>query len=158
MSRGRASQRREWWCVAPWYCATSPSCRTITAGNTSTPASACGLYETGVLPPHLRLTDRTFENLWEMHPAEYDRLRFMGRDIPTPRWQQAYGVDYVFSPGQWIGRTSIVPPLRPVSCGQTNPRHAHATHAMGRHAGTGPTLPIARHGTRVAWARSTSCL
>lgn len=51
----------------------------------------------GRLPDALHLNPGQFENLWRMHPEEFPEIRMMGRLVKTPRWQQAYGVDYHFS-------------------------------------------------------------
>ena len=51
----------------------------------------------GRLPDALLLNPSQFENLWRMHPEEFPEIRMMGRLVKTPRWQQAYGVDYHYS-------------------------------------------------------------
>ncbi len=38
-----------------------------------------------------------FEQLWNMHPKEYDDIIMMGKPIKTPRWTQSYGQAYKFS-------------------------------------------------------------
>lgn len=38
-----------------------------------------------------------FDVAWRLHPTEYHRLVLYGRELETPRWHQAYGVDYAFS-------------------------------------------------------------
>lgn len=54
------------------------------------------------LPPELVLSEAEFEELWDLHPIEHNDIRIHGRIVKTPRWQQAYGVDYYFS-GQTYG-------------------------------------------------------
>lgn len=39
----------------------------------------------------------SFQELWDMHPAEYHTLKMHGREVKTPRWQQAYGKDYRYT-------------------------------------------------------------
>jgi alkylated DNA repair dioxygenase AlkB len=50
-----------------------------------------------------------FDSLWKMHPPQYHRIRLMGRLVDTPRWQQAYGVDYYYT-GR-INRARPIPSL-----------------------------------------------
>jgi len=63
----------------------------------------------GRLPEALTLDMQAFESLWRMHPAEYHKIRIVGREINTPRWQQAYGVDYYYT-GR-VNRAEPVPLL-----------------------------------------------
>ena len=51
----------------------------------------------GRLPDSLNLNTHQFETLWRMHPEEFHEIRMRGRLVKTPRWQQAYGVDYHYS-------------------------------------------------------------
>ncbi|WP_435016589.1 alpha-ketoglutarate-dependent dioxygenase AlkB [Tundrisphaera sp. TA3] len=51
----------------------------------------------GRLPEHLRLDEVGFESLWAIHPDQYHVIQMHGRPVETPRWQQAYGVDYHYS-------------------------------------------------------------
>ncbi|MFO0888297.1 MAG: alpha-ketoglutarate-dependent dioxygenase AlkB [Isosphaeraceae bacterium] len=55
-----------------------------------------GFY-TGRLPDVLSVDTARFDELWAMHPEEYDIIRIHGRPVRTPRWVQAYGRDYYFS-------------------------------------------------------------
>jgi len=43
------------------------------------------------------LKDISFEELWNLHPEQYGKIKMMGKVIPTPRWQESYGRDYIFS-------------------------------------------------------------
>jgi len=52
---------------------------------------------TGRLPDHLTMDAARFEAVWAVHPAERHEIRVHYRLVKTPRWQQAYGRDYVFS-------------------------------------------------------------
>ncbi len=61
----------------------------------------------GKLPPRLR-HEIDFEVAWRLHPKNYHRLVLYGREVDTPRWHQAYGVDYAFS-----GNISRALPLTP---------------------------------------------
>ena len=36
-----------------------------------------------------------FETLWHLHPEAYHIIMMFGRPVATPRWQQAYGADYL---------------------------------------------------------------
>ncbi|KAJ0399096.1 hypothetical protein P43SY_006074 [Pythium insidiosum] len=38
-----------------------------------------------------------FHRVWDLHPAHHDTIKMFGRDVPTPRFQQAYGQSYKFS-------------------------------------------------------------
>lgn len=49
------------------------------------------------LPDELRPGGATFEELWALHPDEYHRIKMHGREVETPRWQQAYGSDYRYT-------------------------------------------------------------
>ena len=54
----------------------------------------------GRLPAELEREGRErFDELWELHPAEFHQMRQPGKGtmIPVPRWQQAYGRDYRYS-------------------------------------------------------------
>ena len=49
------------------------------------------------LPETLSLNEEQFEELWNLHPKEKGIVKIMGKEIETPRWQQAYGQSYAFS-------------------------------------------------------------
>lgn len=38
-----------------------------------------------------------FDDLWNLHPQEYGKIKFMGEVISVPRYQQQYGKSYWFS-------------------------------------------------------------
>jgi len=66
----------------------------------------------GELPKSLRPGKAGFEELWQLHPQEFHDIAIHGRMVKTPRWQQAYGVDYHYSGG--INKASpILPILNP---------------------------------------------
>jgi len=46
--------------------------------------------------------------MWSTHPKDYHEIRIHGRLVKTPRWQQAYGVDY-----HYTNRTNQAIPLTP---------------------------------------------
>lgn len=54
-----------------------------------------------------------FDELWELHPPEPRRLLIHGREVPAPRWDQAYGCDYVYS-GQVNAAESVPDILCPL--------------------------------------------
>jgi alkylated DNA repair dioxygenase AlkB len=41
--------------------------------------------------------DEAFEALWALHPADFHEIQMHGRKVRTPRWQQAYGADYLYT-------------------------------------------------------------
>ena len=51
-------------------------------------------------------TKEEFAALWTLHPPSFPTLTIHGRSVQAPRWQQAYGVDYVFS-----GQTNHAQPI-----------------------------------------------
>jgi len=51
----------------------------------------------GNFPKLLKEELPNFESLWEMHPKDYHLVKILGKEIPTPRWQQAYGFDYEYT-------------------------------------------------------------
>lgn len=55
------------------------------------------VFFVGVLPTSLALSAAQFEAIWSMHPAEYHVIKIHGREVKTPRWQQAFGVDYHYT-------------------------------------------------------------
>jgi alkylated DNA repair dioxygenase AlkB len=63
----------------------------------------------GHLPNEMLLSEAEFEILWNEHPPEYHLIHIHGRDVATPRWQQAYGHDY-----HYTGRTNAALPLLPL--------------------------------------------
>lgn len=63
-------------------------------------------FYTGALPEKLSLDSAAFESLWKLHPTEYHTIKMMGRLVKTPRWQQAYGMDY-----HYTGRTNMARPV-----------------------------------------------
>lgn len=57
-------------------------------------------FFTAKLPDELDRDARAgFEELWELHPAQFYEMRQPGTSkmIPVPRWQQAFGCDYTYS-------------------------------------------------------------
>lgn len=54
----------------------------------------------------------TFDTMWALHPQEYHQIHIHGRDVATPRWQQAYGMDYHYT-GRTNGALPVTPLLAP---------------------------------------------
>jgi alkylated DNA repair dioxygenase AlkB len=111
----------------------------------------------GSLPPEVALSSTEFAQCWALHPADYHLINIHGRQVPTPRWQQAYGRDYAYT-GQ-INKALPLPPLlaRLLEWGQAkiNPRlngvlvnwyDGMLGHYIGRHRdstrGMVPGTPI----------------
>lgn len=67
-----------------------------------------GLFR-GRVPDSLIPDAAAFETLWSLHPAEFHEIRVHHRLVRTPRWQQAYGRNYVFS-----GTESTALPVPPL--------------------------------------------
>jgi alkylated DNA repair dioxygenase AlkB len=63
----------------------------------------------GRLPEELNPSAAEFDSLWQMHPAEFHEIEMYGRLVKTPRWQQAYGVDY-----HYTGRVNKALPMSPL--------------------------------------------
>lgn len=38
-----------------------------------------------------------FQTLWDLHPAAFHTLVMHGKEVKTPRWQQAYGYSYEYT-------------------------------------------------------------
>lgn len=64
----------------------------------------------GRLPESLRARD--FDELWGLHPDQFPTIVMYDKVTPLPRWQQAYGRDYVFS-GQRNAALPVPEPLGP---------------------------------------------
>lgn len=56
-----------------------------------------GKFWAGQLPDALMPDSAAFESLWQLHPAEFHEILMHGRLVKTPRWQQAFGVDYHYT-------------------------------------------------------------
>jgi len=57
-----------------------------------------GVY-LGRLPEEMLPSGEELEELWEMHPGYFHKIKIFGKEVKLPRWQQAYGRDYPFSGG-----------------------------------------------------------
>jgi alkylated DNA repair dioxygenase AlkB len=66
-------------------------------------------FYSGVLPEELRFDGERRSALWDMHPEEYHTIMMVGRQVQTPRWQQAYGADYTYTGN--VNRALPVPDL-----------------------------------------------
>jgi alkylated DNA repair dioxygenase AlkB len=69
--------------------------------------SGCNFW-VGRLPDALLPDSSEFEALWQMHPEAFHEIQMYGRAIKTPRWQQAYGIDY-----HYTGRVNKALPIPP---------------------------------------------
>jgi alkylated DNA repair dioxygenase AlkB len=63
----------------------------------------------GTLPSALMFDKSQFETLWNLHPEHKIKIRMHGRQVETPRYQQAYGVSYHYS-----GQKNEALPIPPV--------------------------------------------
>lgn len=70
-------------------------------------------FWTGGLPPTLRFGPAAFAALWRLHPPEYHEILMRGRAVKTPRWQQAFGMDYRYT-GRVNRALPTPPPLGPL--------------------------------------------
>jgi alkylated DNA repair dioxygenase AlkB len=66
-------------------------------------------FFTGKLSDALLPSVAEFDSFWEIHPQEYHEIKIHGRLVKTPRWQQAFGVDY-----HYTGRINKAFPVPPV--------------------------------------------
>lgn len=51
----------------------------------------------GYVPHELQVAGNVFEEMWALHPSDYHEITMHGRKVKTPRWQQAYGMDYHYT-------------------------------------------------------------
>src|SRR5262249_15129339 len=70
-------------------------------------------FYAGRLPAEMVPDAGQFEVLWAMHPEEYHTITIHGRDVQTPRWQQAYGADYHYT-GRVNRGLPLPSPLAPI--------------------------------------------
>ena len=63
----------------------------------------------GGLPNKLIPSTTEFAMLWQLHPENFHEIKMHGRLVKTPRWQQAYGMDYHYT-GR-VNRALPMPPL-----------------------------------------------
>ena len=56
-----------------------------------------GRFWVGRLPDALMPAAAEFEALWQLHPVDFHEITMHGRLVKTPRWQQAYGMDYHYT-------------------------------------------------------------
>lgn len=45
----------------------------------------------------MRMDNPTFNEIWELHPKNFDVVRMCGKMVKTPRWSQSFGRDYRYS-------------------------------------------------------------
>lgn len=60
----------------------------------------------GRLPDALVPNAAGFDALWSLHPETFHVIKMHGKDVRTPRWQQAYGADY-----RYTGNTNRALPI-----------------------------------------------
>ena len=58
------------------------------------------------IPEEISLDYNNFDILWNIHPKKKGKIKIMGNEIETPRWQQSYGISYQFS-----GTTNVALPI-----------------------------------------------
>ena len=65
-----------------------------------------------------------FAELWETHPENYHTLKIHGKEVLTPRWQQAYGKNYRYtgSKNNALEMTELLQPFLDWSCEQIDTR------------------------------------
>ncbi|MEM9906503.1 MAG: alpha-ketoglutarate-dependent dioxygenase AlkB [Cyanobacteria bacterium P01_D01_bin.44] len=51
----------------------------------------------GRLPDKHLPNSQQFEDLWALHPENYNNIKIHGRMVKTPRWEQAYNKPYGYS-------------------------------------------------------------
>lgn len=51
----------------------------------------------GELPQEFTFNHEQFQDFWNLHPEAYHTIMIRGKEIPTPRWQQAYGKNYSYT-------------------------------------------------------------
>ncbi|MFT5679418.1 MAG: alkylated DNA repair dioxygenase AlkB [Myxococcota bacterium] len=84
------------------------------------------LFHAGWLPAALRpSTAATFDALWDLHPDAYHRIVMAGRPVDTPRWQQAYGMDY-----RYTGRVNRALPVPAVYAPYLTWAQSHLDHRL----------------------------
>jgi alkylated DNA repair dioxygenase AlkB len=49
------------------------------------------------LPDDLIMDEKTFNEIWNLHPKKRGQIKIYGKVINVPRWQQSYGKNYYFS-------------------------------------------------------------
>ena len=50
-----------------------------------------------LIDENLRINSQQFQELWDLHPSEFGKIRIFGKTINTPRYFQNYGHAYNFS-------------------------------------------------------------
>jgi alkylated DNA repair dioxygenase AlkB len=47
--------------------------------------------------PEFNWDDKKINALWDARPEAYHTIKILGKEVPTPRWQQAYGKNYRYT-------------------------------------------------------------
>ena len=45
----------------------------------------------------LAKTGEAFDAIWNCHPTIFHKVKILGKEVPTPRWQQSYGKNYRYT-------------------------------------------------------------
>lgn len=64
------------------------------------------LFYVGKLPDQLSWDSETFAEVWRRHPLDKHLIMIHGREVETPRYQQAFGAAYSYT-----GRTNQALPV-----------------------------------------------
>ncbi|OWY24980.1 2OG-Fe(II) oxygenase [Sphingobacteriales bacterium UPWRP_1] len=56
----------------------------------------CCIYQSKTVETFTLSKDK-FDELWFLHPDRYHTVKMFGKNMPTPRWQQAYGKNYRYT-------------------------------------------------------------
>lgn len=100
--------------------------------------------EVGRLPESLVPDAAGFEALWAIHPETFHVIKMHGKQVRTPRWQQAYGADYRYTgnTNRALAVTSELEPLHAWIRDSIDPRlnglllnwyDAEHGHYIGKH-------------------------
>ena len=60
-----------------------------------------------LIPEKIQVSKKKYKVLWDDHPVEKEKGKFMGREITFPRWQQTYGRKL-----KYAGCTAEVKPIK----------------------------------------------
>ncbi|MFK7807149.1 MAG: alpha-ketoglutarate-dependent dioxygenase AlkB [Saprospiraceae bacterium] len=46
---------------------------------------------------YLNISQLEFDEIWKLHPEYYHTVKWYGKEVLTPRWQQSYGKSYSYT-------------------------------------------------------------
>jgi alkylated DNA repair dioxygenase AlkB len=72
---------------------------------------ACIVYN--VAPSKYHMSSEQFEEIWKLRPEDQQQVKIFGKEIPTPRRYNVYGVGYSFSGQHNVGEQNIPEILKP---------------------------------------------